>query len=222
MYILLLLLLTLLIFKTLFNSFGVTTTDDRDRAIKDFVKKISPTEENTINGEVVNNKKEKNKLPDDIKNNLSNIYKNYINKKNNNSTEDIIENAQESFNRELFLKSSEKAVVSILNYFSEENLNYLKMLLTENMYEIFEKQILQNREKEIKYKTIIISIKNKEILDVSNCDTKVVLKLEMEQMNYVEDKDGNVINGSREKVDNIEEIWTFVKKDQMWLLDSIK
>ena len=90
------------------------------------------------------------------------------------------------------------------------------------MYEIFEKQILQNREKEIKYKTIIISIKNKEILDVSNCDTKVVLKLEMEQMNYVEDKDGNVINGSREKVDNIEEIWTFVKKDQMWLLDSIK
>ena len=41
MYILLLLLLTLLIFKTLFNSFGVTTTDDRDRAIKDFVKKIS-------------------------------------------------------------------------------------------------------------------------------------------------------------------------------------
>lgn len=222
MYILLLLLLTLLIFKTLFNSFGVTTTDDRDRAIKDFVRKISPTEENTINGEVVNNKKEKNKLPDDIKNNLSNIYKNYINKKNNNSTEDIIENAQESFNRELFLKSSEKAVVSILNYFSEENLNYLKMLLTENMYEIFEKQILQNREKEIKYKTIIISIKNKEILDVSNCDTKVVLKLEMEQMNYVEDKDGNVINGSREKVDNIEEIWTFVKKDQMWLLDSIK
>lgn len=222
MYILLLLLLTLLIFKTLFNSFGVTTTDDRDRAIKDFVKKISPTEENTINGEVVNNKKEKNKLPDDIKNNLSNIYKNYINKKNNNSTEDIIENAQESFNRELFLKSSEKAVVSILNYFSEENLNYLKMLLTENMYEIFEKQILQNREKEIKYKTIIISIKNKEILDVSNCDTKVVLKLEMEQMNYVEDKDGNVINGSREKVNNIEEIWTFVKKDQMWLLDSIK
>lgn len=222
MYILLLLLLTLLIFKTLFNSFGVTTTDDRDRAIKDFVRKISPTKENTINGEVVNNKKEKNKLPDDIKNNLSNIYKNYINKKNNNSTEDIIENAQESFNRELFLKSSEKAVVSILNYFSEENLNYLKMLLTENMYEIFEKQILQNREKEIKYKTIIISIKNKEILDVSNCDTKVVLKLEMEQMNYVEDKDGNVINGSREKVDNIEEIWTFVKKDQMWLLDSIK
>lgn len=222
MYILLLLLLTLLIFKTLFNSFGVTTTDDRDRAIKDFVRKISPTEENTINGEVVNNKKEKNKLPDDIKNNLSNIYKNYINKKNNNSTEDIIENAQESFNRELFLKSSEKAVVSILNYFSEENLNYLKMLLTENMYEIFEKQILQNREKEIKYKTIIISIKNKEILDVSNCDTKVVLKLEMEQMNYVEDKDGNVINGSREKVDNIEEIWTFIKKDQMWLLDSIK
>ncbi len=222
MYILLLLLLTLLIFKTLFNSFGVTTTDDRDRAIKDFVRKISPTEENTINGEVVNNKKEKNKLPDDIKNNLSNIYKNYINKKNNNSTEDIIENAQESFNRELFLKSSEKAVVSILNYFSEENLNYLKMLLTENMYEIFEKQILQNREKEIKYKTIIISIKNKEILDVSNCDTKVVLKLEMEQMNYVEDKDGNVINGSREKVNNIEEIWTFVKKDQMWLLDSIK
>ena len=44
----------------------------------------------------------------------------------------------------------------------------------------------------------------------------------MEQMNYVEDKDGNVINGSREKVDNIEEIWTFIKKDQMWLLDSIK
>lgn len=221
MYILLLLLLTLLIFKTLFNSFGVTTTDDRDRAIKDFVKKISPTKENTINGEIVNNKKEKNKLPDDIKNNLSNIYKNYINKKNN-PIEEIAKNKQESFNKELFLKSSEKAVVSILNYFSEENLNYLKMLLTENMYEIFERQILQNKEKEIKYKTIIISIKNKEILDISNCDTKVVLKLAMEQMNYIEDKEGNVIGGSKEKVDNIEEIWTFIKKDQMWLLDSIK
>ena len=83
-------------------------------------------------------------------------------------------------------------------------------------------QILQNKEKEIKYKTVIISIKNKEILDVLNYDTKVILKLNMEQVNYVEDKDGNVISGSKDKIDNIEETWTFIKKDQMWLLDSIE
>ena len=220
MYILLLLLLTLLIFKTLFSNFGVTTNDDKDRAIKDFVKKISTN--NAIDGEVVNNQKTEKttKLPEDIKNNLSNMYNNYINNKK--TVEHGTENKPETFNRDLFLKSSEKAVVSILNYFSEENLDYLKMLLTEDMYKIFERQILQNKEKEIKYKTVIISIKNKEILDVLNYDTKVILKLNMEQVNYVEDKDGNVISGSKDKIDNIEETWTFIKKDQMWLLDSIE
>ena len=220
MYILLLLLLTLLVFKTLFSSFGMTTNDDKNRAINDFVKKISTN--NAIDGEVVNNQKPEKttKLPDDIKNNLSNIYKSYVNNKK--STEQNIENKPEVFNRELFLKSSEKAVVSILNYFSEENLDYLKMLLTEDMYKIFERQILQNKEKEIKYKTVVISVKNKEILDVLNYDTKVVLRLNMEQVNYVEDKEGNVINGSKDKIDNIEETWTFIKKDQMWLLDSIQ
>lgn len=221
MYILLLCLLTLLIFKTLFSSFGVTTNDDKDRAIKDFVKKIST--DNTVNGEVVSGQKYDNKtkkLPEDIKNNLTNIYNNYINKKD--SKQENVENKPGAFNKEYFLKSSEKAAVSILSYFSEENVECLKMLLTDDMYKIFEKQILQNKERGIKYKTVIISIKNKEILDISNFDSKVAIKFEMEQVNYIENSEGNVIKGSKDKAENIEEIWTFIKKEQMWLLDSIK
>ena len=211
MYILFLLFLTILVFSTLFKSFGFTMNQEKEQAVKNFVNKISS--DNTVDGQIVrkegifsNDTKEKTNV-----NNLKTIYNNYTNKKN------------AVFDKELFLKSSEKAVTIILDYFSNENLDFLKNLLTDNMYKTFEKHINENKENKIRYKTVVLSIVSKEIVDIADYDTKIRVKFSMEQFNYVEDYDGNLISGSKDKVQNISEIWTFVKsQNNMWLLNSIE
>ena len=211
MYILFLLFLTILVFSTLFKSFGFTMNQEKEQAVKNFVNKISG--DNTVDGQIVrkegifsSNTKTKTNT-----NNLKTIYNNYANKKN------VV------FDKESFLKSSEKAVTIILDYFSNENLEFLKNLLTDDMYKTFEKHINENKEKKIKYKTVVLSIKDKEIVDITEYDTKIRVKFTMDQFNYVEDYDGNLINGSKDKAQNISEIWTFVKsQNNMWLLSSIE
>ena len=184
---------------------------EKEQAVKNFVNKISG--DNTVDGQIVrkegifsSNTKTKTNT-----NNLKTIYNNYANKKN------VV------FDKESFLKSSEKAVTIILDYFSNENLEFLKNLLTDDMYKTFEKHINENKEKKIKYKTVVLSIKDKEIVDITEYDTKIRVKFTMDQFNYVEDYDGNLINGSKDKAQNISEIWTFVKsQNNMWLLSSIE
>ena len=219
MYLLILLFLTLLVFGTLFKSFGFTMGPEKERAVKDFVNKMS---NNTVDGQVVKKNTPftgeetvKNNLKEEKDDFLTKMYENYINKKKSTTVN--------TFNKDLFLKSSEKAVVTILEYFSSENLEFLKNLLTDNMYTIFEKQINTNKANNVKYKTIVLSIDQKDICDISEYDTKIKVKFSMKQFNYVEDNEGNLIRGSKDIPQDINEIWTFIKgNNNMWLLNSIE
>ena len=48
----------------------------------------------------------------------------------------------------------------------------------------------------------------------------------MEQINFVEDKDGNIIMGSKKKIQKVKEKWTFEKKTgdktNFWLIKNIE
>lgn len=219
MYIIFLCFLTILVFGTLFKSFGFTMNQEKEQSVKDFVNKIS-NDNNTVNGQVV----KKDVFGETIKNAVTNvkhsitkedkkeytqIYNNFVNKKEN------------GFDKELFLKSSDRAVTNILDYFSNENLEFLQKLLTPEMYQTFEKQINVNKENKVRYKTVVLSIDNKELLELTEYDTKAKVKLSMQQFNFVEDDEGNLIRGSKDKVQHVDEVWTFTKKDDSWLLSSI-
>ncbi|MBO4956945.1 MAG: Tim44 domain-containing protein [Rickettsiales bacterium] len=217
MYIIFLLIITLFLFKMLFNTFGFTTMQDankRDEAIKKFIKNVS-YKEDTNTKETQH--KDKNK--DDLQF-FKNIYNNYADKK------EETQKQEDTFDEAKFLKLSEKAIVAILNSFSNNNLEELKNLLSNKMFVTFEKNILENQQNNMFCKTVIVSINEKTILEkvISDCFSSIKLSLKMQQINYIEDNNNEVISGSKDKVNNIDEIWTFVKTNESkyWLLDSIE
>lgn len=224
MYIFFLLIITILLFKTLFNVFGFTNTknvNDKDEAIKNFLNNIvnnsDNTKENTNNNNNINNIKY-----------FENIYNNHINKIKN-----VTDNTDKTdikqvfiFDEELFLKLSEKAITMILNSFSENRLDILKQLMTNNMYLIFEKNVLENQKNNMFYKTVLVSIKDKNIIekDIKDNSGTIKLSLKMQQINYIEDKNGDIISGSKDRINEVNEIWVFVKNidNNSWLLSSIE
>ena len=148
------------------------------------------------------------------------IYNNYTNKK------EETQKQENTFDEAKFLKLSEKAVVAILNSFSNNNLEELKSLLSNKIFTVFEKNILNNQQNNMFCKTVIVSINEKIILEktISDCFSSVKLSLKMQQINYIEDNNKEVISGSKDKVNNINEVWTFTKtnENKYWLLDSIE
>lgn len=219
MYTIFLLVITLVLFKMLFNTFGFTTTQDvnkRDEAIKQFIKNASYKENiNKNEKEAENKSKNENDLQF-----FKNIYNNYTNKK------EETQKQENTFDEAKFLKLSEKAVVAILNSFSNNNLEELKSLLSNKIFTVFEKNILNNQQNNMFCKTVIVSINEKIILEktISDCFSSVKLSLKMQQINYIEDNNKEVISGSKDKVNNINEVWTFTKtnENKYWLLDSIE
>lgn len=201
----------------LFNTFGFTTMQDankRDEAIKKFIKNVSYKEDTNTK-----ETQHKDKNEDDLQF-FKNIYNNYADKK------EETQKQEDTFDEAKFLKLSEKAIVAILNSFSNNNLEELKNLLSNKMFVTFEKNILENQQNNMFCKTVIVSINEKTILEkvISDCFSSIKLSLKMQQINYIEDNNNEVISGSKDKVNNIDEIWTFVKTNESkyWLLDSIE
>ena len=216
MYIVFLLILTIILFKTLFSTFGFTTMQDinkRDEAIKKFIGNMSTDSKS----------KEKKQTKEEDIIFYKDIYENYTEKQEERKKQEENTNL---FDEQKFLKLSEKAVVAILNSFSTNKLEELKELLTPKMFEIFEKNILENQKQDMFCKTIIVSVNEKNILEkvISDCFSSVKLSLKMQQINYIENTKGEVISGSKDIVNDIKEVWTFTKtsNDKYWLLDSIE
>ncbi|MBR2141051.1 MAG: Tim44 domain-containing protein [Rickettsiales bacterium] len=213
MYIFLLLVVTILVFRVLFRKFGFTTTQDameKDEAIRRFIKEIDGNEVKGYSNESGG---------EDIKF-FREIYSNYSKK---NKTEKGKVNI---FDDEIFLKLSEKAIVSILDAFSRNDMQTLKELLSPEMYSVFEKNILKNKQNDMFCKTVIVSIVDKKILNktIGGGYNSISLLVDTQQINYIENSNGEVISGSKNRINKVKEVWNFVKtdNDNYWLLNSIE
>lgn len=158
--------------------------------------------------------------------------------KNNKSTEfklniDVADNVKKelekiNFNEDKFLKGAENAVEMINDSFSNKDLETLKELLTTQVYNNFKKQIdeLSNQNRILK-SSLISFLSNKiDNIVVKNKNINIDVLFEMEQINFVEDKDGNIIMGSKKKIQKVKEKWTFEKKTgdktNFWLIKNIE
>ena len=158
--------------------------------------------------------------------------------KNNKSTEfklniDVADNVKKelekiNFNEDKFLKGAENAVEMINDSFSNKDLETLKELLTTQVYNNFKKQIDElNNQNRILKSSLISFLSNKiDNIVVKNKNINIDVLLEMEQINFVEDKDGNIIMGSKKKIQKVKEKWTFEKKTgdktNFWLIKNIE
>lgn len=228
-----------IILKFMFHTFGFLPDKEekrKDEAISNFISRIDGNSiKNTVNPD--KNKKNffKNILEnyESYKNKLKNLNNktNGTNSTNNNifntsnETKEIKKDQTDNFEEEIFKKTAEKAVVIILDAFTRKNFLALKDMLTENMYEIFSKNIKEAEEKKYSYKTVIVSFDEVSIVDknINHNEQSIKLKFKMKQINYIEDENKNIISGSKDKVDIITENWTFIKNPSngFWLLKSI-
>lgn len=217
MNIVVLLILTILLYRLLFSNFGFMSEKDKKRqeAASNFVKSMNKSQKN-VDIPIIGDKEIFDKM-----------YDNYTKK-----TKFKISKAdkkQEEFDEKAFIKISEKTITKISEAFSEKNAEALEKMLTKDLFKIFKEKI-DNMHNQI-YKSVIvyfkdISIENKKITK----KTKVVsLRVKTEQVNYIEDESGNIINGSKDKPSEITELWTFVQSQSsnnnipviVWLLESI-
>lgn len=133
-----------------------------------------------------------------------------------------------NFNEDKFLKGAENAVEMINDSFSNKDLETLKELLTAQVYNNFKKQIDElNNQGRILKSSLISFLSNKiDNIVVKNKNINIDVLLEMEQINFVEDKDGNIIMGSKKKIQKVKEKWTFEKKTgdktNFWLIKNIE
>ncbi len=158
--------------------------------------------------------------------------------KNNKLTEfklniDVADNVKKelekiNFNEDKFLKGAENAVEMINDSFSNKDLETLKELLTAQVYNNFKKQIDElNNQGRILKSSLISFLSNKiDNIVVKNKMINIDVLFEMEQINFVEDRDGNIIMGNKKKIQKIKEKWTFEKKigdkTNFWLIKNIE
>lgn len=217
MNIIILLIAVIFVYKLLFSNFGLTSDEEKrkqNNVANNFIKNVTNTEPNNNSKKVI--------VFGDIEE-FNKIYKNYINRVSKQKT---LQDKDE-FDENKFLKSAEKVVGMVMDAFSEKRLDVLEKMLTTDLFQIFKKKI--ENSVDIIYKSVIVAVTDKKIeskiLDKKN--KEITVRINTDQINYIENTQGEIINGSKDKIVKVEELWTFVKEqtknqeNDVWLLKSI-
>jgi predicted lipid-binding transport protein (Tim44 family) len=133
------------------------------------------------------------------------------------------------FDDVLFLKSVETAATLIIDAFNNNKLDELGQFCSANMFDTFKRNIELSMRSKVNYKTVIVSFLEKSIIGkktstINNTVDLVSVKLKMEQINYVENEEGHILQGSRDDIRTVNEVWTFELadyRDNVWILTSI-
>lgn len=139
---------------------------------------------------------------------------------NNENIDDATkENLKNIFERcnisyEFFISGAQSAFEMIIKAFADGDVATLKMLLCEKIFNGFEKAINQRNIEQQKLITNLIAIDKVEIVSAITIENtaSIVVKFISKQINYISDKEQKIVEGSKDQVSEITDIWTF-KKD---------
>ena len=134
-----------------------------------------------------------------------------------------------NFNKDHFLNSAKKAFEMIVSSFSQGDTETLEMLVSKELAKKFQQVIEQRRADGITSETDLIGFDNAEITHAQISDDNIIsitVKFISEQVNILKNKDGEVIEGDEQYIQNITDVWTFEKAltstSPNWLLTSTK
>jgi predicted lipid-binding transport protein (Tim44 family) len=116
-----------------------------------------------------------------------------------------------SFRRRDFLDGAKIAFEMVLNAFSKDDRDTLKMLLSKEIYEEFLTE-LKNRDTQETYTdTTLVSIMNAEItsVEVKNATAVIKVSFTSEQIQAERDKKGKVVSDSASQIEHVVDEWTF-------------
>ncbi|NBV05979.1 MAG: Tim44 domain-containing protein [Proteobacteria bacterium] len=115
---------------------------------------------------------------------------------------------------EFFLNGVKSAFEMTLKSFASEDLATLKILLSEKAFAGFEQEIKRRKAAEQKLVTNLISIDKAQIISASllNNIAVVTISFVTKQINYITDKSEKIIEGQKDQIKELNDVWTF-KKD---------
>lgn len=115
---------------------------------------------------------------------------------------------------EFFVNGAKSSFEMILKAFATADLETLKFLLSDKIYAGFETAINQRKAAEKILITNVIAVEKAEIISAMLLDNfaSVAVKLTSKQINYITDKNGQIIEGRKDEISEITDVWTF-KKD---------
>jgi len=142
----------------------------------------------------------------------------------NTQTTGTLNSVENSINEELILNLTKNIFIELQKAWSNGNLTPVRNFLTDRMYHYLQQQLKELKEKGLRNIVENPVIKNIEIVHVEEEGDKkvVVVKIEAEIIDYIIDKNGNIIEGSKTQPITITEYWAFVGKALNWKLDDIK
>ncbi|QGR02811.1 Tim44 domain-containing protein [Ehrlichia ruminantium] len=148
---------------------------------------------------------------------------------NDKSIINTIKRKDREFSLKYFMDGSMKAFDIIIKALNEENTQVLSSLLDKNVYNSFLEEIEYRKQVGHIHEDVIVSVVYHKIikLDISGNIVYITLKFISEQINFVKDQEGNILQGSTSKINKIEDIWTFRKDislltSKKWYLSSIE
>lgn len=135
-----------------------------------------------------------------------------------------IKMADPSFSVGHFLEGAAKAFEMIVAAYARNDTDTLKPLLSPDVYARFAAAIQDREERGETMETELVVLKppKVEAITVEEMRAAIDVRFQSEQVNVIKNRSGEVIDGDREHVDSVTDIWTFARdlssRDPNWLL----
>ena len=129
-----------------------------------------------------------------------------------------------TFDPKGFLAGGRAAYEMIVTAYAQGDRRSLKNLLSKDVYDGFEAAIKDRESRAEKAETRFVSIDKADITgaDVKGKTAQVTVRFVSQLVSVTRDKDGNVIDGSPDKVTDVTDVWTFARdlssRDPNWKL----
>lgn len=113
-----------------------------------------------------------------------------------------------------FMQGAESSFQMVIKAFAAEDLETLKLLLSEKIYQGFASAINQRKAQKHTLVSNLISFTKSEVTSALMIDNNasITIKFVSKQINYITDSNNNVIEGGKDDIVELTDIWTF-KRD---------
>lgn len=135
-----------------------------------------------------------------------------------------IQNADPAFDPVKFLEGSKMAYEMIVMSFADGDRKTLKSLLSREVFDGFVSAIGDRESRGEKVQSSFVGINKAEITgaEMKGTEAHVTVRVVSELISATLDKDGNVIDGDKEAVAEVKDVWTYARdtrsKDPNWKL----
>jgi predicted lipid-binding transport protein (Tim44 family) len=135
---------------------------------------------------------------------------------------------EKDFSLKKFITGATGAFELVIEGFAQKKREALQFLLSKDIYESFDSEMKKRETDEIEANSHVVSMKEPEIMDVEvkNNICHIVVKFISEQINFLKNKAGEVVDGSKSQIEHVTDIWTFERdltaKKQSWTVVGIQ